>query len=66
MLLFHPQFEKEVYSIVGSSWCLKDSVHVLALSRIMLQAETTSQRGMLLQVSERSSRYSINVCTANT
>ncbi len=49
-LVFNPQFEKEVYSIVGSSWRLRGSVQVLSLSRIMLQAETTSQRSMLLQV----------------
>ena len=49
---FHPltQFEKEVYDIVGSSWRLKDSEQVIAISRIMLRAETPSQRVMLLQV----------------
>ena len=44
------QFEKEVYDIVGSSWRLKDSDQVIAISRIMLRAETPSQRVMLLQV----------------
>jgi len=44
------QFEKEVYDIVGSSWRLRDSEQVIAISRIMLQAETPSQRIMLLQV----------------
>ena len=54
-LQLHPfpsplQFEKEVYDIVGSSWRLRDSEQVIAISRIMLQAETPSQRVMLLQV----------------
>ena len=44
------QFEKEIYDIVGSSWRLKDSEQVIAISRIMLRAETPSQRVMLLQV----------------
>lgn len=46
----HKQFEKEVYDIVGSSWRLKDNEQVIAISRIMLRAETPSQRVMLLQV----------------
>ena len=44
------QFEKEIYDIVGSSWRLKSNDQVLAFCRLMLQAESPSQRIMLLQV----------------
>lgn len=44
------QFEKEIYDIVGSSWRLKRNEQVLAFCRLMLQAESPSQRTMLLQV----------------
>ena len=44
------QFEKELYDIVGSSWRLKSNNQVLAFCRLMLQAESPSQRIMLLQV----------------
>ena len=49
------QFEKEIYDLVGPSWRLKTGDQVVAISRTMLQAETISQRVMLLQV--RISRY---------
>jgi len=48
LLLF--QFEKEIFAIIGSSWRLKECDQVVAISRTMLQAETPSQRTMLLQV----------------
>lgn len=44
------EFEKEIFDIVGSSWKLKDEDQVLSISRTMLQAETPTQRIMLLQV----------------
>ena len=55
-----------MYSIVGSSWRLKDSVGVLALSRIMLQAETPSQRIMLLQVAIQSTTMCSNYLSPYT
>ncbi|CAI8025463.1 Histone-lysine N-methyltransferase SETD2 [Geodia barretti] len=43
-------FEKQIYDIVGSSWRLKNTDQVIAISRIMLQAERLEQRVMLLHV----------------
>ena len=48
--LYLVQFEKELYDIVGSSWRLKSNNQVLAFCRLMLQAESPTQRVMLLQV----------------
>ena len=59
----YTQFEKQIYDIVGSSWRLKNTDQVIAISRIMLQAERLEQRVMLLHVLQVHVLLDVHACS---